>query len=83
MSTVNTYAVVAMFFLSLIFTPIQLLYNNTLLIWHLFLFIASLNLNYMYLQQKTSSASQTEKIKTILDDSSRKRNNTMKYITLY
>ena len=36
----------------------------------------------MYLQQKSSSASQTEKTKTMLDDSSRKRNNTMKYITL-
>ena len=36
----------------------------------------------MYLQQKSSSVSQTEKIKTMLDDSSRKRNNTMKYITL-
>ena len=50
----------------------ELLYNNILLIWHLFLFIASLNLECMYLQQKSSSASQTEKIKTMLDDSSRK-----------
>ena len=81
MSTVNTDAVVSMFS-TLIFPPNELLYNNTLLIWHFFLFIASLNLKCMYLQQKSSSASQTEKTKTMLDDSSRKRNNTMKYITL-
>ena len=81
MSIVNTHAVVSMFS-TLIFPPNELLYNNTLLIWHFFLFIASLNLKCMYLQQKSSSASQTEKTKTMLDDSSRKRNNTMKYITL-
>ena len=71
MSTVITHAVVSMFS-TLIFPSIELLYNKILLIWHLFLFIASLNLKCMYLQQKSSSASQTEKIKTMLDDSSRK-----------
>ena len=33
----------------------------------------------MYLQQKSSSASQTEKIKTMLDDSSRKLFKSPKY----
>ena len=81
MSTVTTHAVVSLFS-TLIFPSIELLYNNIPLIWHLLLFITSLNLKCMYLQQKSSSVSQTEKIKTMLDDSSRKRNNTMKYITL-
>ena len=71
MSTVNTHAQVSMIS-TLIFPPIELLYNKILLIWHLFLFIGSLNLKCMYLQQKYSSASQTEKIKTMLDHSSRK-----------